>query len=159
VGVLSVKIERGRIMMKKLMCTLSVVLLVVGFVGCPVTEQLLKTRLQGEWERVQVDEENWKITLTFDGDKISMHSEYVDPQDPQNTWEDTASITEKGTFEVKDSASIQESASIEIKWDGIDDTQVWYIEFFANKGKMAVTAENGMPAAVFTRKYLSSIGG
>lgn len=81
-------------MMKKLMRTLSMLLLVVGFVGCPVTEQLLKTRLQGEWECVQVDEEDFKITLTFDGDQISKRMLWSSLNVDQ---------TSNGTFEVKDS--------------------------------------------------------
>lgn len=118
-------------MIKKVMCALAMVMLVVGFLGCPIAEQLLQTRLQGKWEYVDPDEDS-RITLEFDGDEITRGIEIRDTY-----------ISVTGTFDVVDNDTIDVTIS--------NLTETWDIEFFGAKKKMAVTPENQTQATVYTR--------
>ncbi|MFO7973255.1 MAG: hypothetical protein R6V12_01320, partial [Candidatus Hydrogenedentota bacterium] len=119
-------------MMKKVMGTLSVVALLVGFVGCPVTEQLLKTRLQGEWEYVDPEDPESKITLEFERDEVTMGAEFQGSQ---------ISIT--GTFEVVDNDTIEVTMS--------NLTQRWDIEFAGVQRKFTLTRQSTGEPQEFTR--------
>lgn len=120
-------------MMKKSMCALSVVLLVVAFVGCPIANQFLKTRLQGTWEYVDPQDPDIKATLEFDRNEVTRSADFLGVQ-----------ISRTGTFEVVD------SDTIEVTFE--DMTQTWDIEFQGVlEKKFTLTVEGIEGSEEFTR--------
>jgi hypothetical protein len=126
-------------MIKKGMCALTMVLLVVVMAGCPVAEQLLKTRLQGEWEWASLEDDH-RITLTFDDHNVSQETRIVIGSIATET-------TLNGTYDVVDTDNIV------VTWANSSDSSVWRVEFFGGKRTLAVTNEDNILNAEVTRLF------